>query len=219
MLFVLAVGLSIWGIMTSLMVWLSNAEGHAFWWPRYCVYIFNKLPQVLQEKFKKPMALAGYSDQQLALWFGKSVLMTALACLGLVLINNGLMSLLSAGLVCWSWRPFINAGRSARARQREAVFALPVIMDSLAMLMATGVPLISALQRGLSRSRTNALQQELRVVLHDVRMGISLAKALEQFCQRLPRPEIRLFANLLLQSSQQGNSLVPLLEQQAKTRR
>lgn len=217
--FVIAVGIIFWGISASLVAWFCSPQGHSFWWPRYCNYVFAQLPKNIQRKFKKPMTLAGYSEHAVVLWFGKASFITLLGTIGLLLASGAVIRLLALVVMLWAWLPLINAGRSAQARQREAVLALPVVMDALAMLLATGVPLVSALQRSMSRNQSNALQEELRVVLQDIRMGTSLANALELFCTRLPRPEIRLFANLLLQSSQQGNSLAPLLEQQAKTRR
>lgn len=217
--FAFAMGMSVWGITVSLTAWFSSASGHALWWPKYCEFIFGKLPQKLQNRFKQTMTLAGYSELGVTLWFGKVSVMTMLGIISVLLSPSDVVQLLGCIILIWPWLPLFNAGRSAAARQREAVLALPVIMDALAMLLATGIPLVSALQRGMSRNRSNALQDELLIVLHDIRMGISLANALDMFCVRLPRPEIRLFANLLLQSSQQGNSLAPLLEQQAKTRR
>lgn len=217
--FALAVGLSVWGVTTSATVWLSSPQGHAVWWPKFCTQLFVQLPLPMRSKFTKTMTLAGYSEPAVALWFGKASVITTGALLGILFYHLALVYLLGASCIVWSWLPLINAGRSATARQREAVLALPVIMDALAMLLATGVPLVSALQRAMSRNRSNALQDELRTVLQQIRMGTSLADALDLFCARLPRAEIRLFANLLLQSSQQGNSLAPLLEQQAATRR
>lgn len=217
--FAFAMGMSVWGISASIMAWFGNVKGHKFWWPKYCAFIFGKLPKALQYKFKKTMTLAGYSEHKVTLWFGKASGMTALGFLSILQNVSNLVQLLGFLVIMWSWLPLINAGRSATARQQEAVLALPVMMDALAMLLATGIPLVSALQRGMSRNRSNALQDELQIVLQDIRMGTSLANALDSFCTRLPRSEIRLFANLLLQSSQQGNSLAPLLEQQAKTRR
>lgn len=217
--FVVAMGMSVWGLSASLTAWFSSSYGHAFWWPKWCVFLFGKLPRTLQRRFKKTMTLAGYTKQGVKLWFGKASVMTTIGITGVLFSPIGIVQVLGLFVVFWSWLPLINAGRSAAARQRQAVLALPVMMDALAMLLATGIPLVSALQRGMSRNRSNALQDELQMVLQDIRMGTSLANALDLFCSRLPRPEIRLFANLLLQSSQQGNSLAPLLEQQAKTRR
>jgi len=218
-IYALAVGLSVWGITASLTAWFTSISGHALWWPRLCTVIFAQLPSPMRVKFTNIMTLAGYSEPAVALWFGKASLLTLLVTLAMLVKSHGALQLLGITLVLWSWLPLISAGRSAAARQREAVLALPVVMDALAMLLATGVPLVSALQRAMSRNRSNALQDELRMVLQNIRMGTSLADALELFCLRLPRAEIRLFANLLLQSSQQGNSLGPLLEQQAATRR
>lgn len=211
--------LSVCGVVVSIMHWLQKPEGHSFWWPKLCSYLFHKVPQPLARKLKQTLMLAGYSEQQFESWFGRTSIVTCIGLFSVLLLPHPILQVGCILLLLHIWLPYLNAGRRAKKRQQEAVYALPVVMDGLAMLLATGVPLVSALQRNMSKHRSHSLQEELQVVLQDIRMGTGLAKALEGLCRRLPRAEIRLFANLLLQSSQQGNSLAPLLEEQARIRR
>ncbi|RUO43917.1 hypothetical protein CWE15_01660 [Aliidiomarina taiwanensis] len=218
-MYLVAVSISVWSVSAAVIYWVTQPEGHRKWWPMWCAYFFRWVPQPVANTLRQPLILAGYSSKQVESWFGRVVVTTLLGGGIIVAFSSFPLQLGGAALLIYVWLPYLNAGRHAKRRQQEAVYALPVVMDGLAMLLVTGVPLVSALQRSMSQHKSHALQEELQVVLQDIRMGTSLAQALEGLCQRLPRPEIRLFANLLLQSSQQGNSLAPLLEQQAKVRR
>jgi len=187
-------------------------------WQLSAEWLWLRLPKGLQHALAQPFLLAGLQMNSIHGWLLRIMCVLLLLTFSLLLgapvvVQGALLLLLFACL-----RPLLVAGKQAKIRQQQAVYGLPIIMDALALLLATGVPLMTALQKGLGQ-RQNPLYSELRNVLYQVRTGVSFQDALTNLCERLPRAEIRSFANLLLQASQQGNSLVALLEQQAAVRR
>lgn len=111
--------------------------------------------------------------------------------------------------------------RSSRAYQEQVRYALPAFMETLAMLLSAGYPLLSALQRIVSTPNTpnNALLLEIREVLRRTRTGESLNSALQKFKVALPGAEIAMFVGLLIQVNSHGGRLAELLNHQAEVRR
>lgn len=221
-------GLSIWAISASLMFY-SSIFYQNFWqplqqfWYRSCLASLGYFPPAVQQAIIVPLNRSGYSEAAIAFWLGRvyiMLLLTGVSGFLFMVAERGSTLLLASclALLVTLW-PYVRAGRKARKRQQEAVYALPLLLDTVALLLTTGVPLVAALQRSVSQEQQGVLHVELRLLLQNIRMGISLTRALEDFCYRLPTAEIRLFANLLAQASQQGNSLAPLLEQQAHIQR
>lgn len=111
--------------------------------------------------------------------------------------------------------------RSSRAYQQQARYALSGFMETLAMLLSAGYPLMSALQRIASTpgSPNNPLMCEVREVLRRTRTGESLTDALQKLRAALPGAEIAMFVSLLVQANHHGGRLAELLNHQAEVRR
>lgn len=206
-------------LTASLSVWFLHPKGFATIWHGYCHQAYQILPSSFQKKLAKPLLLTGFKEENVQQWWGQRLLIVGIALVFLVVLPSVLFKSVVLLGVLWSWQGYLSAGQRAKKRQQEAVYALPLLMDGLAMLVGTGAPLIAALSHSVKEMSPHALRQELNILLQNVRLGLRFEEALDVFCQRLPCPEIRLFSNLLLQSSKQGGSLAPLLEQQAQIRR
>lgn len=187
-------------------------------WQYAAKKVWLRLPRGLASAIERPFLLAGRRPAQIESWWLKNLTLLTLLVLSLLLSRLWFVHIFVATTLVWCFSPLLLAGRQARKRQQHAVYALPVVMDALALLLATGSPLMTALQKSVVR-RTDPLCEELRVVLNQIRTGESFNTALTHLSDRLPRAEIRAFTSLLLQASVQGNSLVSLLEQQAEVRR
>lgn len=185
--------------------------------------LLQSLPSATAQKLIQVMERAGYDEVKTArLLMHVSTSSSFFLIWCMVPLPTQLNMPIFYGLALvwlWSLAPLLQAKRLSAQRQQHAVWALPGVMDGLAMLLATGTPLVVALQKLLEKSPTNTLHEELKKVIQQVRTGMTFTQALEQLCVRIPCAEIRLFATMLQQSSMQGNSLVPLLEQQAELRR
>lgn len=135
------------------------------------------------------------------------------------------------------WQRLQHYGQQLRRRQlrqqnaQQARFALPACMDTLAMLLAAGYPISSALQQVVQQAnevavasrnavaKVNPLYQQLALVLARVRRGESLGQALAELKQSLPGAEVAMFVSLLIQANQYGGRLSELLTAQAELRR
>ncbi|WP_194755927.1 type II secretion system F family protein [Aliidiomarina indica] len=107
----------------------------------------------------------------------------------------------------------------ARVQQRQHIesvyFALPTGLDLVALQLAVGAGLVTALQRIGEFFPTQPLGQEFARICRQIRSGTSLEHALKQFRERIPGPQTALFVGVLLQAQQQGGAIVDLLTQQA----
>lgn len=126
---------------------------------------------------------------------------------GLGTVSNTLQSF-------WLWR-------SSKVYQRQARYSLPGFMETLAMLLSAGYPLMSALQKIVSNqgASTNPLMYEVREMLRRTRTGENFADALQKLRVALPGAEIAMFVSLLLQANHHGGRLADLLNHQAEVRR
>ncbi|MCC5854861.1 MAG: type II secretion system F family protein [Idiomarina sp.] len=193
------------------------------YYQRFCLGITAMLPSAWNNKLAYLLGHAGYDNSQ-SIRITGTAFFASIGILALGLMSHGFEGQWGVwglgGVTLWCcWLPILNAGRRSKLRQRQAVCALPATMELLAMLLGAGYPLVAALKKSFSHYRDHPLQDELKRVVNLVRTGTSFADAMNAFNDRLPTPEIRVFSNLLLQSSQQGSGLSTLLEKQAQVRR
>ncbi len=105
-------------------------------------------------------------------------------------------------------------------KRRRAIFqALPYTIDLLTLSVEAGLDFIAAIQRVTSRSKTNPLIEELKVMLGEISLGTSRADALRHLAARLQMEEINSFTTLLIQADQLGASIGPVLRAQADSLR
>ncbi|CUS48810.1 MAG: Tad secretion system assembly platform protein TadC [Idiomarinaceae bacterium HL-53] len=189
------------------------------WFGFVAAHVFRILPDGWRKRIEKPLRLAGYQQAQIERWT-LLVFLTVIGTLILLFAVPHTISWVASGvLILWALKPRLNASKVARFRQRQASHALPTLMDSLAMLLKAGFPLMSSLKLYLDDGAMNVLHRELRSVMHKIQTGTHFDEAIQGLYRALPSKEIKLFVNLLLQSSKQGSGLAVLLQEQASIRR
>ena len=119
----------------------------------------------------------------------------------------------------WALKPRLNASKVARFRQRQASHALPNTDGQSCDVAQSRFPLMSSLKLYLDDGAMNVLHRELRSVMHKIQTGTHFDEAIQGFTELYHSKEIKLFVNLLLQSSKQGSGLAVLLQEQASIRR
>ncbi|MEA3407625.1 MAG: type II secretion system F family protein [Chloroflexota bacterium] len=110
--------------------------------------------------------------------------------------------------------PSLWLGARVRARKNEISRALPDALDMLTISVEAGLGFESAMQRVCERW-DNALTQEMRRTLTEIRLGTPRDSALEHLAQRTDVPELRTFIAVLVQSSRLGVSIADVLHAQA----
>lgn len=115
--------------------------------------------------------------------------------------------------------PVFRAMRLQHHRQLLIIAALPAQLDLLAMLLSSGMPLLSSFQYLARGERLNPLQLEFKGLLQQVRAGMAIEVAMTNLHERYPCRELSLFCHAIQHSRESGASLATILQQQAEQRR
>ncbi|HEY8430794.1 MAG TPA: type II secretion system F family protein [Sandaracinaceae bacterium] len=108
------------------------------------------------------------------------------------------------------------------ARRAKAIDrALPGAIDLGALCMTAGLSFPQALEEIVAKSGDpeDPLNEELTLVLHELRLGWTRARALTRFAERAGTEAVRSFVNAVVQSESRGTPLVNVLQIQATTLR
>jgi tight adherence protein B len=129
--------------------------------------------------------------------------------LGLVLVSAPLLWLALCG---WSYQNAMNQHLAVLTR------ALPEAIDAITRICRAGVPLHGAFAIAADHLQ-GPLAAELREIDHWLKLGVPLKQAMQQSASRVPLPEYRFFAVILIISQESGGRLGDTLERLASTLR
>jgi tight adherence protein C len=110
--------------------------------------------------------------------------------------------------------PFLWLRGRARQRQREIQRALPDALDMLTIAVEAGLAFESGLIR-VGEQWRNALSEEFRRVVGEMRMGVTRTAALERMVARTEVEDLGTFVAVLVQSTNLGVSIAQVLQTQA----
>lgn len=102
-----------------------------------------------------------------------------------------------------------------RARKERMLVQMPDVLDLLTVSVEAGLGFDAALLR-ISERMTGPLVEEFQVVMHEMRIGETRAKALKSFAERLDAPETTSLARSITQADQLGIPLGRILRVQAR---
>jgi tight adherence protein C len=105
------------------------------------------------------------------------------------------------------------------ARRRQALKALPFMLDLITLCIESGLNLTGAIQQAVDKGPSGALKDEFSRLLRDIRAGRPRAEALRELASRMDMPPVSNFVATLIQAEATGMSLGPILRAQADQRR
>jgi len=114
--------------------------------------------------------------------------------------------------------PIMWLNRHVKARQREIRRALPDALDMLTIAVDAGLGFDSAVLKVVEKW-SNALTEEFRLMLHEMRMGVSRAEALRNLSRRTGVEELGSFVAILVQADRLGASITDVLHAQSDSLR
>lgn len=126
-----------------------------------------------------------------------------------VIMRNGLI-----GCFVGFMAPKFWLGRAIKKRRAEIAQALPDALDMLTIGVEAGLAFESALLR-VGDQWDNALSQEFRRVVSEMRVGVPRNEALRHMAERTDCEDLRTFVAVLIQSNQLGVSISQVLHTQA----
>lgn len=104
----------------------------------------------------------------------------------------------------------------SKGRKQKALYELPDILDLLAVAVAAGDGIYSALDRVTPRI-SGVIADELAVVLRKVNLGQNLEISLNEMADKVGLPQLTELCNKLALALRRGTPLAELLRNQAET--
>ena len=184
------------------------------------VDISGRLLQAWRERFTRE---TGFHLRELFLFIDPArlyVLNLALTVLGALaawlLSASLLMALVTAIVLALTPRGVLRWLRKRRVEHIEQ--QLPDALQMLAGTARAGLSLPAAI-RQVSTELAPPLQQELLLVQHEQRLGVSLDDALENLARRVPAQPVKLMVSAMRIANETGGGLAETLERTATTLR
>ncbi|MCC6876948.1 MAG: type II secretion system F family protein [Sandaracinaceae bacterium] len=117
--------------------------------------------------------------------------------------------------------PYILVTGEVQARAKAIDRALPGAIDLASLCMTAGLAFPGALVQIVSKSPDpeDPLNEELSLILQQLRLGWTRRRALESFASRVPSEAVRSFVSAAVQSEERGTPLAEVLQIQATTLR
>jgi tight adherence protein C len=136
-----------------------------------------------------------------------------LGSIGVVPMAAGFAIAFAGGAICFI-APDYYLGKKTRARLEEINITLPDILDLLTVSVEAGLGFDAAVAK-ISEKMKGPLIDEMKVFLHEMRMGESRQGALKNLSDRLDLPSVLSFTRSIIQADQLGISLARVLRVQA----
>ena len=144
---------------------------------------------------------------------GAMLLGAFLGITGIVPGVAGFALAFAGGAICFI-APDYYLSMKTRRRREDINIGLPDILDLLTVSVEAGLGFDSAVAK-ISEKMRGPLIDEMKVFLHEMRMGESRAGALKNLSDRLELPSMVSFTRSIIQADQLGISLARVLRVQA----
>lgn len=194
-------------LLTALVLWIARYFQLAQRWERCCERLYQKIPLRTQVLLRRWFDL-----EQKATRFQYRVINVScvIALLGIVslLLNLHWLAMM---LVLVTTLIIQRGQRQFRSKQARIYRELPDFCDLLAMMLASGLPLIPALDRVATASSMGFLAREINYVGQQIRRGTDLGSALTGLADLYRVNALSEWCKLLNRGYQQGNSLIDAL--------
>ena len=106
----------------------------------------------------------------------------------------------------------INKRRQLVLKNNKAIVRqLPDFCDLISMMIASGIPLVSALEKVSTSCSDLLLAQEITSMLSRLRRGTSFAQSMYELSERYDAKQIHEWSSMLIKGYQQGTSLTKSL--------
>ena len=188
-------------------------------------YLAQRTPEKQRQDMQNKLNLAGRpgnlspADFQ-ALRYGLGIALFVIGLLVGLLFHSVVGLVLSAlvGFVLGFFFPTYYIDSKVRARRKEIQLGLPDVMDLLTIAVEAGLGFDAAIQR-VTEKFDNALADEFKTVLQEVRLGRPRLEALDEMGRRCGVEDLHNFTQAVIQSEQMGVGLAKILRLQSEEMR
>jgi len=188
-------------------------------------YLAQRTPEKQRQDMQNKLNLAGRpgnlspADFQ-ALRYGAAVGLFVIGLLVGLLFHSLVGLALSAlvGALIGFYLPPYYIRTKVQARRKEIQLGLPDVMDLLTIAVEAGLGFDAAIQR-VTEKFDNALADEFKTVLQEVRLGRPRLEALDEMGRRCGVEDLHNFTQAVIQSEQMGVGLAKILRLQSEEMR
>jgi tight adherence protein C len=180
-------------------------------------FLASRLSSLREEEVQRRLIAAGFFNIGTRRFIGYRVLLTVALPLLLVwlLVLSGasggviFVVVLIAATAGWLG-PGLLLGRRARKRLGDVDYAMPELVDLLAVILEAGVAFTPAL-RIASERISGPLGDELRLTIQEQTLGLSTLDSLENWMGRCAAPSVQTFVRAMVQGERLGISIGQIL--------
>lgn len=117
--------------------------------------------------------------------------------------------------------PYLQVSSVAQQRMLQIEHGLPGATDLMALSMGAGLDFPGAMRQVVEKASDpdDALIEELRLMLHLMKLGHTRKEVLNQFRERSPLDSVIQFSSSLIQAEERGNPIADVLQIQATVAR
>jgi tight adherence protein C len=136
------------------------------------------------------------------------------------LLSRGALYVIVGGLI-GGMLPYLQLTGVEEERRKRVQNGLPYVIDLLSLGLSAGLDFPGALRQVIDKSSSgsDALIEELNLILQELQVGKTRKQALEQLAERVPCEAVREFVGAVTQAEERGNPLGHVLEIQAEASR
>jgi tight adherence protein C len=188
-------------------------------------YLAERTPEKARQDMQNRLNLAGRpgnlspTDFQ-TLRYGMAIVLFVVG-LGVGLLFHtpvGLVTSAAVGAILGFFGPPYWLASKVGARRKEIQLGLPDVMDLLTIAVEAGLGFDAAVQR-VTDKFDNALADEFKTVLQEVRLGRPRLEALDEMGRRSGVEDLHNFTQAVIQSEQMGVGLAKILRLQSEEMR
>ena len=117
------------------------------------------------------------------------------------------------------WIPHVWLDNSVEGRQRRISRQFPFFLDLAVMTMEAGSSLLETMDIYQRDNPDDALAEEIRILIGEVRMGKTESEAMESFRDRVGVADIKNAANALIQANEMGTPIGQVVRDQSDVMR
>ena len=188
-------------------------------------YLAQRTPEKARQDLLNRLNLAGRPagltpENFTALRYGLAIGLFVVGLLIGLLAGNPIVVALGAsvGAIVGFFGPNYWVSTKVTARRKEIQLALPDVMDLLTIAVEAGLGFDAAVQR-VTEKFDNALADEFKTVLQEVRLGRPRLEALDEMGRRCGVEDLHNFTQAVIQSEQMGVGLAKILRLQSEEMR
>ncbi len=177
----------------------------------------DRVDERRRERIRSQLNAAGLYRMTVARWIGYRILWGVCLPLGLLLLfgfagrlTSGALVLVVVSAAVGLMGPGLYVDQRAATRTSKIDYEIPELVDLLVTTVEAGVGFLAALQLA-ARRVGEPLGQELRIMLREQAMGLTLDEALEKLGSRSKSSNLRMFVQAVIQGETLGVSIGKIL--------